>query len=45
MCGIVGVVRRRARRTPPDLSELLRDVARAHEVLGGGAPTTERLDE
>jgi len=45
MCGIVGVVRRRARRTPPDLSELLRQVARAHEVLDGGAPTTERLDE
>src|SRR5436190_1908255 len=44
MCGIVGVVRRRARRAPPDLSELLREVAHAHEVLDGGAPSTERLD-
>jgi len=43
MCGIVGVVRRRARRTPPDLRALARDLSGARDLLVSTAGTAERL--
>jgi glucosamine--fructose-6-phosphate aminotransferase (isomerizing) len=43
MCGIVGVVRRRARRTPPDPTALAADLVEALAVLNSNAPTADRL--
>src|SRR5215510_7575225 len=45
MCGIVGVVRRRAQRLPPDLASLLEVLDRALQRLDTDAPLTERLAE
>jgi glutamine---fructose-6-phosphate transaminase (isomerizing) len=44
MCGIVAVVRRRARRKPPDPRTLFRELTRAREALESNAATWERLD-
>jgi glucosamine--fructose-6-phosphate aminotransferase (isomerizing) len=43
MCGIVGVVRRRARRAPPDPSDLARDLAAARAALEANIPIAEGL--
>ena len=43
MCGIVGVVRRRARRTPPDPTALAADLVEALAVLNSNAPLGDRL--
>ena len=43
MCGIVGVVRRRARRTPPDPAALAAELAGALGALDSSAPIAERL--
>jgi len=43
MCGIVGVVRRRARRTPPDPNAPAADLVEALAVLNSNAPTADRL--
>ncbi|MET0921123.1 MAG: SIS domain-containing protein, partial [Acidimicrobiia bacterium] len=43
MCGIVGVVRRRAARNAPDLAELAHAVDEALAALDGGEDLSERL--
>src|SRR5262245_6311644 len=43
MCGIVGVVRRRAQRVPPDLASLRGALDAALGTLDTGAPLVERL--
>ena len=45
MCGIVGVVRRRARRTPPDPTALAADLVEALAVLNSNAPLGDRLGD
>ena len=45
MCGIVGVVRRRARRTPPDPTALAADLVDALAVLNSNAPLGDRLGD
>ena len=45
MCGIVGVVRRRAQRTPPDPAALGADLASALGALHSSSPISERLAE
>src|SRR5713101_7140284 len=43
MCGMVGVVRRRAQRAVPDSESLDRALVRALEVLDAAGPLAERL--
>ncbi|HEY7107643.1 MAG TPA: SIS domain-containing protein [Acidimicrobiia bacterium] len=43
MCGIVGVVRRRARRADPDARALARSLGALTALLDGAGPVTERL--
>jgi glucosamine--fructose-6-phosphate aminotransferase (isomerizing) len=45
MCGIVGVVRRRAQRAAPDPAALIAEFDRAVAALAGSQPLTDRLDE
>ncbi len=44
MCGIVGVVRRRARRTSPDIDRLAHELAEAGRALAASTPVPARLD-
>ena len=44
MCGIVGVVRRRARRTSPDIDRLAHELAEAGRALAASSPVPARLD-
>jgi glucosamine--fructose-6-phosphate aminotransferase (isomerizing) len=44
MCGIVGVVRRRARRTSPDVDRLVQELADAGRALTASTPVPARLN-